>query len=885
MLFIIFIIFLLLISLIILNSFNIINKNIYGGETDHDKKIRILKNIANYYKINDIDIIKKVTISEEFIKNLLIKMELKIEYCFIDQLKNDIKSKINIEEINIFKPFSYIDRDNILKLVNDLTSISRYFHILSPRAINETCINILITFCNEILNNKFALYMNISLIIINIIIDKIFKLFNFLNKLDELDSESFNHYVDNIFELIKSLNYSDFNNIIDDTIDEYVDKIIPNTILNLSHVVITEAVITEAVSTEAVITEAVSTEAVSIEAVSTEGPIEDVVLNTEEEYNYANMLLEHFYHKGNIIMDDIIDEIKSKFPIFIEKTYAITIQEIISFIVNNISLMRNQAIKKNITKINSTKIAHRDEMQIVLSNEDIYGQTIGIMLLYFLKNQPNFTNSKSLPPLSFEIGDVIESTNILDNIKIKKYTKMIIKDIKNYHYYFQGENNFQFSKYDKNRDKFLNNLGLLIIGYDKNINCYICILLYPLIFYKYKEYQNHKDDVRGLHGKDRIFGGLNHEQIDLLLSFEHMILSKPNDWFMLTPFYYIAVDNAIQWRPMLIKQLNDLKSYSEENAIFKDMKKFCIICHGEDTNNKKINLEDNEYIIMSCDAGLVVNPTLLIDEIRFIFSSNDNFVQKIEKLFEDTEKYNKYNQKVDDNGNGDIIRNNFCIYTKKCPDLNLFYFNDFSDFKSSENKFFEDEYGYGNEPLNDENNDDNLLTLIYNNTPCFSFEFPIKYNSMSFSEMVSRSANLLSSCDPKIIELDPNIDNNMLRYLYGDDIFRLLKSNNLKKYLGNIGKLMELKTKIYQNIQKMNKFVTYIDKQKNNPPQEREIKTYYNHINYNNHENGLLSTEVNNIRANCKLAANQAGLSYSGFLLVVNACREYNISVNVNADI
>jgi len=128
----------------------------------------------------------------------------------------------------------------------------------------------------------------------------------------------------------------------------------------------------------------------------------------------------------------------------------------------------------------------------------------------------DYTNHKPIIA-QFELYSIIEIDNSVEEYtQIKNYVKYLITQSK-FGAILVNKLVFGDETRDSNRDKFLNNLGLIVIGYDENN--YICILLYPILFEKVKKYQQSRDLInsrqyRNTHSS--IFGGLTEEDIEQL---------------------------------------------------------------------------------------------------------------------------------------------------------------------------------------------------------------------------------------------------------------------------------------------------------------------------------------------------------------------------------
>jgi hypothetical protein len=436
---------------------------------------------------------------------------------------------------------------------------------------------------------------------------------------------------------------------------------------------------------------------------------------------------------------------------------------------------------------------------------------------------------------------------------------------------FDGEN-------DNNRDKFLNNLGLLVVGYDNINNKYICILLYPFLFKAYKAYQMTMDlqsneeniFVEGDPNYTKKGGGENcieegctcieffpkednnkicntcghsilqhykkerikskiltlaaettrmKNKLDFLLQLYKNKFAELNNLDAFK-FFKIPFESVKKWEPMLIKSFSQYKQYYNEpnpanNMKYKDMKKFIVQAHGGTVSiNPNINLLPNEIVIMSCNILETVNSNRIYDLVNeFISPLNNDLIHldNIELLFNMKEPRHRkdaftyeYEGKVQ-YGN----RNSFCIYTKKCPNLDLSF------------------YDYGSK--------------FSNNIPFFTYETPIIYSATTIREFLTK-LNLnsrIASTSPEILELPLNVDTdisspNMLKYLFNDITYSLSS--------------MPVKSQLNEYIPRINELVSGLYNQKRLSTDRRAIQTYYDHIDFTKKSKGSLHSEILDMR-------------------------------------
>ena len=295
--------------------------------------------------------------------------------------------------------------------------------------------------------------------------------------------------------------------------------------------------------------------------------------------------------------------------------------------------------------------------------------------------------------------DLSEKNNIY--LDIITYAKKLIG-----HYQFKNCHQLVFDGQIDNRDKFLNNLALLIIGFDTSTNAYVCVLLYPTIFKIFKEFQEKKEAITFM-GKSayNLFGGgpdyynykskyseqlkklksgisaSAHEYTEsinkLIAEYENDIynvlekMTEPNT--NLLNFFKIPAKEKFTkaWVPMLIKDTSTL--FTDER--YREKKLFLLSAHGNSfpPKQKTIVLEDNETVIMSCNPleGIGLN-YFDMEDLIFYHPIDEN---ELDKLLQ-----NYICKGFIDRGINRFksihSRNNFCMFTKKCPNIDLDFYED-----------------------------------------------------------------------------------------------------------------------------------------------------------------------------------------------------------------
>lgn len=462
----------------------------------------------------------------------------------------------------------------------------------------------------------------------------------------------------------------------------------------------------------------------------------------------------------------------------------------------------------------------------------------------------------------FEVGDIVELIpNSPYNRQLLLYAKKIL-DILQY-----SENKLQISSdYDNYRDKFLNNLALIIIDTIHNrigeIITYKCILLYPQLFNAVKTYQENKNRLKSKQGYK---GGLDINSIQQRIAptlgskFENIknfnesskgvinaleVLKREyialEDVFIELKVFEIPITEVTNWHPMLIKsvitELYDEDNISERNTKYAHLQKFLINAHGmtDDNNNISIPLRENEYVVMLCNPFIPSSHSREIDIIVIdtLLYKCTNFSDQLELLSQIINKNN--NQIVGRNMMGAI--NNFCVFSQKCPNLVLDFY----------------------EPINEEIGDTQVDNIYYN-TSFKAVEFPIRCKSKTIAELIDRSKNSrypLETYDNSSADVNSA---NFLDYLYGCSITQMILDKN--KILLNEKLSESIQIKYIQNEIQFQNYLKHSD----------ELDSYYSHFTTSYTPSNDISTlldEINSIRKYQK-----AKELPNGFILFVFSCR------------
>lgn len=124
------------------------------------------------------------------------------------------------------------------------------------------------------------------------------------------------------------------------------------------------------------------------------------------------------------------------------------------------------------------------------------------------------------------------------------------------------------------------------------------------------------------------------------------------------------------WVPMLIKDTSTL--FTDER--YREKKLFLLFAHGNSfpPKQKIIVLEDNETVIMSCNPLEGISVTYLdMEDLIFYHPIDENELDKLLQNYICKEFINRGIKRP-----GYSYRNNFCMFTKKCPNINLGFYGE-----------------------------------------------------------------------------------------------------------------------------------------------------------------------------------------------------------------
>ena len=439
------------------------------------------------------------------------------------------------------------------------------------------------------------------------------------------------------------------------------------------------------------------------------------------------------------------------------------------------------------------------------------------------------------------IGNIVQTTNETLYGEIKQYmnkrfqalydktgkTDKTELDVKSTQFRTEQSNDYS------GRDKYLNNLPLIIIDIFKKIddsnssNYCLCILLEPDLFDIYKAVIYKKLKTKNFYEKDLKDRELT--QFDFTPKEEIKNIWKSaaktvqsSEYQQMERFHKEFYKNLItflksktktifslqipcfeleKWEPMLIKNLSVLKSMNSPESnikLIEDLPTYILIAHGSESTKLPIKLKYNEYVIMNCNPH-TLSWASFMDMLK-LFYTNPNDSSKIEII----EKY--FN--IPSDGGVNLLetyertKQNFCVFSKKCPNLNLY-------FKHDCNEAYKDFI--------------NLKTLGIDCNQFYKnhvFEFPVKYSITEESKLLKK------------ITTKDNID--VLGNIYKENLTTLDSI-----YLINFNDKVKL--------------------------QEKPISYYYNAS--DQEYESTLGKEIDRIRAD------QITKDKSGFCLFINSCR------------
>lgn len=321
------------------------------------------------------------------------------------------------------------------------------------------------------------------------------------------------------------------------------------------------------------------------------------------------------------------------------------------------------------------------------------------------------------------------------------------------------------------------------------------------------------------------------------------------------PFFQIPMNKHFtkHWRPMSIKALDD----NFFDNIYDTAKRFVIDAHGavpSGNDIKTIDLKDNEIVIMSCAPN---EPTAMKPiHLLLLFYDNKNhkklLMQKLNRI-SSTNTISRSSADVKTSLSGDLYRNNFCIYTKKCPNLRLQFYNRSGNqfMKSIPRAVFEYPIKFKFNTVGD------LLDILHidKDMPIESPIYRLPLQNYTDQDIIS-VPSILQYFSNKIE--DENID-----YDHSYYITQFLKMFDI-----------EDTADIYypKHLKRMNTFIKKLNNSKDDA-----ISTYYEHIDPMDQEHGTLFREIIYMRKYYDSLPDSAWDDNPSRKVVyfVSSCREY----------
>jgi hypothetical protein len=330
------------------------------------------------------------------------------------------------------------------------------------------------------------------------------------------------------------------------------------------------------------------------------------------------------------------------------------------------------------------------------------------------------------------------------------------------------------------------------------------------------------------------------------------ILHSNIDNYPPIPFFQIPMDKNFtkHWRPMSIKALDD----AFFDNIYDTAKRFFIDAHGavpSGNDIKTIDLRDNEIVIMSCAPN---EPTAMEPRhLLLLFYDNKNHKKLLIRQLNRISSTNTINRSsAEASLSGVLYRNNFCIYTKKCPNLRLQFYNRSGNqfMKSIPRAVFEYPIQFKFNTVGD------LLDILHidKNMPIESPIYGLSLQNHTDQDIIS-VPSILQYFSNKIEDENIDYDNSY--------------------YFSQFLEMFDIKdTDIYdpEHLKRMNTFITALDNSKTTA-----ISTYYEHIDPIDQEHGTLFREIIDMRRyyDSLPDSNWEDNPSRKVVYFVSSCREY----------
>jgi len=324
----------------------------------------------------------------------------------------------------------------------------------------------------------------------------------------------------------------------------------------------------------------------------------------------------------------------------------------------------------------------------------------------------------------------------------------------------------------------------------------------------------------------------------------------------------ISSDNAIGWTPMSIKPIANafgdifINNFRQNSLIFQN-------AHGGESDNPPIELMPNEYVLMNCNPWISAISkfqyvTLLFNQTLLNQGDSNSFRELIYKIIGDLKTYSRDELLKNDASEYFCLKNNFCLFQKKCPDVNLENFNS---------------YGMTPNPMGRPRFNGSNADSYTNQIPKPIIQYPVVYKSNTIEELVTKiESSLDEDNSDKTIFSNPNnntsaepdeqqkkynliknqrINNsdNLLRLVYNmDETDRNHPGFTFSTFESSPDMLLA-----YKKLQIITKYLDTSD----------EITTYKKYINPNTSRPSSLKVAIEELRVHFP----------NGFLLFTNNCR------------
>ena len=324
----------------------------------------------------------------------------------------------------------------------------------------------------------------------------------------------------------------------------------------------------------------------------------------------------------------------------------------------------------------------------------------------------------------------------------------------------------------------------------------------------------------------------------------------------------ISSDNAIGWTPMSIKPIANafgdifINNFRQNSLIFQS-------AHGGESDTPPIELMPNEYILMNCNPWISAISkfqyvTLLFNQTLLNQGDSNSFRELITKIVGDLKTYSRDELLKNDDSEYFCLKNNFCLFQKKCPDIMLENFNS---------------YGMTFNPMGRPRFNGSNADSYTNQIPKPIIQYPVVYKSNTIEELVTKIESSLgednsdktifsnpnnnTSAEPDEQQKKYNLIKNQ-RINNSDYLLRLIYNMDEtdRDHPGFTFSTFESSPDMLLTYKKMQIITKYLDT-------SDEITTYKKYINPNTSRPSSLKVAIGELRAHFP----------NGFLLFTNNCR------------